>query len=119
MADHRDRQLIFPGIDGKISHLFCITYVAQLLTFRWEARLLYLGAIVAQDVPTLRELRRPLRWVESFSLAQASARAPDNPVDLTGLICSFKDRDHLNSQPPRQSAVRNDDDIDIGPCPQS
>lgn len=82
MADHRDRQLIFPGIDGKISHLFCITYVAQLLTFRWEARLLYLGAIVSQDVPTLRELGRPLRWVESFSLAQASARAPSSPTTL-------------------------------------
>lgn len=92
MADHRDRQLIFPGIDGKISHLFCITYVAQLLTFRWEARLLYLGAIVAQDVPILRELGRPLRWVESYSLAQASA-SPPTPRQP----CGF-DRAHLQLQ---------------------
>ncbi|ERE83987.1 hypothetical protein H671_2g6302 [Cricetulus griseus] len=34
------------------------------------------------------------------------------------LICSFKDRDHLNLQPPQQSDVRNDDDIDTCPFTQ-
>lgn len=79
MADHKDHQLIFPGIYGKISQLFCITYVAQLLTFRREARLVYLGANFAQGTQTPRELGRPLPWVESFSLAPASARPLTTP----------------------------------------
>lgn len=74
MADHKDRQLIFPGMYGKFSQLLCISYLARLLTLRKEARLVCLRAIAAQDIQTLRELGRPLWWAESFRPAHASAR---------------------------------------------
>lgn len=83
-----------------------------------DRKLVCIRAIVVQNIQTLSDLGRTIWWVESFSPRQASARTLTTPVDLTGLICSFKDRHHLNSQPPQRLDVRDDDGIDICPFAQ-
>lgn len=53
--------------------------------------------------------------VSSPLLGSRLSKDPDNPRNLTGLICSFKDRNYLNTQRSQQLEVRNCSDADTLP----
>lgn len=83
-----------------------------------SGKVVFIKAIFAENIQTLIYRAGEVILVSQVSLPLLGSRLskdPDNPRNLTGLICSFKDRNYLNTQRSQQLEVRNCGDADTLP----
>ena len=90
-------RLSIPYSSGKVVFIKAI-FAENIQTFIYRA-----GEVILMSQVSLPLLGSPL------------SKDPDNPRNLTGLICSFKDRNYLNTQRSQQLEVRNCGDADTLP----
>ena len=81
-------------------------------------KVVFIKAIFAENIQTFIYRAGEVILMSQVSLpllGSPLSKDPDNPRNLTGLICSFKDRNYLNTQRSQQLEVRNCGDADTLP----
>ena len=107
-----------------ISEIFWEYILKHAAKYMWlsipysSGKVVFIKAIFAENIQTLIYRAGEVILVSQVSLPLLGSRLskdPDNPRNLTALICSFKDRNYLNTQRSQQLEVRNCGDADTLP----